>query len=494
MNVVALNVVAVRVGFVAAGAVVAVLALNLGVVLLPLLTAAGIAVLVAFAIEPLVARLVGLRVPRALAAAVVLSALLGVAGGVVTVALQGLQGDVDPVARAGELLTRWEGWVASSSLQDRLGSDVDLAGVLQQSLGGFTSSDRVLLSLTGGPGPLGAAGVAALEVVVLAALVSADLPRLLRIATTVVPVSRRGPVRAVLDDAVDALSRYAGGQVVLAALNGVVTLVVALAAGAPGPAVLAVAGFALAFVPLVGLWLSAALVVLTCSATPGVAVVVGLVVLAYVQVEAYVLAPRLMARAVAVPPVVILVVGAAGAALAGFPGAVAAVPVAALGRIVIHHVRMGSEVQVREEPPGGPYGHSLRAEFWAEVAVTAGLPLDDGPPPGDLVDLVAPVGAFAVAVRGDEPLGCVGVRQLPGGEVEVKRLFVSSRARGLGLGRRLLTWCEDWARARGASRIVLDTHGSLTAARALYLATGYDEVERYNDNPHAQHWYAKTLG
>ncbi len=42
-------------------------------------------------------------------------------------------------------------------------------------------------------------------------------------------------------------------------------------------------------------------------------------------------------------------------------------------------------------------------------------------------------------------------------------------------------------------RLVLDTHGALTAARALYLSAGFREVERYNDNPHAQLWFAKEL-
>jgi GNAT superfamily N-acetyltransferase len=151
------------------------------------------------------------------------------------------------------------------------------------------------------------------------------------------------------------------------------------------------------------------------------------------------------------------------------------------------------EVVVTEAPPGGDVGRSLRAEYWSEVAATTGLALADGPPAGDLVDLVAPRGTFLVATRGGAGLGCVGVRALADGDAEVKRLFVSSRARGLGLGRRLLTRAEDWARARGARRLVLDTHGALTAARGLYLAAGFAEVEPYNDNPHAQHWYAKPL-
>ncbi|MFD0481783.1 hypothetical protein ACFQ46_04175 [Kineococcus sp. GCM10028916] len=82
------------------------------------------------------------------------------------------------------------------------------------------------------------------------------------------------------------------------------------------------------------------------------------------------------------------------------------------------------ELQVRAESPGGPVGHAVRARFWAEAAAVTGLALGDGPPASDLTDLVAPSGAFVVAVRDGEPLGCVGVRELAGGDVEVKRLFV----------------------------------------------------------------------
>ncbi|MEZ0163399.1 GNAT family N-acetyltransferase [Kineococcus sp. LSe6-4] len=146
--------------------------------------------------------------------------------------------------------------------------------------------------------------------------------------------------------------------------------------------------------------------------------------------------------------------------------------------------------ELHEEPPGGPAGRFLRTAFWAETAAVTGLPLGGGAPRSDLTDLTAPHGAFVVA---GERLGCVGVRFLPDGAAEVKRLFVTPQARGTGLGRRLLTWCEDWARDRGATRLVLDTHGTLTAARSLYLSAGFEEVAPYNDNPHAQLWFAKDL-
>ncbi|MEW1956766.1 GNAT family N-acetyltransferase [Kineococcus sp. NPDC059986] len=145
---------------------------------------------------------------------------------------------------------------------------------------------------------------------------------------------------------------------------------------------------------------------------------------------------------------------------------------------------------LHEEPPGGPAGRFLREQFWAEAAAATGSPLAPAALDVDLTTLVPPQGAFVVA---GERLGCVGVRTLPDGAVEVKRMFVTPAARGTGLGRRLLLWCEDWARERGASRLVLDTHAALTAACTLYRSSGFQEVERYNDNPHAQVWFAKEF-
>ena len=49
------------------------------------------------------------------------------------------------------------------------------------------------------------------------------------------------------------------------------------------------------------------------------------------------------------------------------------------------------------------------------------------------------------------------------------------------------------ARARGLTRLRLDTRTDLVEAWALYAATGYAEVERFNDEPFAEHWFEKRL-
>jgi protein-tyrosine phosphatase len=76
---------------------------------------------------------------------------------------------------------------------------------------------------------------------------------------------------------------------------------------------------------------------------------------------------------------------------------------------------------------------------------------------------------------------------------EIKRMFFTPEARGKGLARQLLTHLEDAAIAYGCDVAKLDTRTCLTEARALYVSHGYEETDRYNDNPFAQHFYEKPL-
>jgi GNAT superfamily N-acetyltransferase len=105
-----------------------------------------------------------------------------------------------------------------------------------------------------------------------------------------------------------------------------------------------------------------------------------------------------------------------------------------------------------------------------------------------------PQGSFVVAMTAARCIGCGGLSHLDDHTVEIKRMWVSPRARGVGLGKRLLAHLEGLARQAGASRVVLDTNAVLVEAIAMYRDCGYEEVERYNDNLYAHHWFAKRLG
>jgi putative acetyltransferase len=96
-----------------------------------------------------------------------------------------------------------------------------------------------------------------------------------------------------------------------------------------------------------------------------------------------------------------------------------------------------------------------------------------------------PLGGLWVAGTGESPVqACVALRSQSGTSVaELKRLYVSPRARGGGLGRRLTECAMDFARQRGYSSIRLDTLPQMPQAQALYESLGFLEIAPYYFNP-----------
>ncbi|MBI3346633.1 MAG: bifunctional helix-turn-helix transcriptional regulator/GNAT family N-acetyltransferase [Burkholderiales bacterium] len=100
----------------------------------------------------------------------------------------------------------------------------------------------------------------------------------------------------------------------------------------------------------------------------------------------------------------------------------------------------------------------------------------------DFVDRLVPEReACWIAARGPERLGSVLLVQardeatgrVRPGVAQLRLLLLEPHARGLGLGKRLVSQCSEFARAAGYQRVVLGTQSALTAARAIYAAEGY---------------------
>ena len=72
-------------------------------------------------------------------------------------------------------------------------------------------------------------------------------------------------------------------------------------------------------------------------------------------------------------------------------------------------------------------------------------------------------------------------------------MWVAESARGLGIGRRLLTELEASAVRSGASTARLETNRELVEAIAMYRSAGYIEVPAFNAEPFAHHWFEKRL-
>jgi ribosomal protein S18 acetylase RimI-like enzyme len=113
--------------------------------------------------------------------------------------------------------------------------------------------------------------------------------------------------------------------------------------------------------------------------------------------------------------------------------------------------------------------------------------------PAEPEEMRPPAGLFLIAMLDGEPVGC-GALKFHGDEpTELKRMWVASSVRGLGVGRRLLEELERHAVERGSSAIRLETNKSLTEAIALYRSAGYREVAAFNDERCADHWFEKYL-
>ena len=108
-------------------------------------------------------------------------------------------------------------------------------------------------------------------------------------------------------------------------------------------------------------------------------------------------------------------------------------------------------------------------------------------------DFRPPGGLFLVATLGDRLVGCGALKLTSKDVAYIKRMWIDSSLRGLGLGRRMLGALEESAAALGCRVAQLETNRSLTAAIRLYRSSGYREVAPFNDEYYAHHWFEKRL-
>src|SRR5580765_7674906 len=95
-------------------------------------------------------------------------------------------------------------------------------------------------------------------------------------------------------------------------------------------------------------------------------------------------------------------------------------------------------------------------------------------PPEDNFTELPHADAFLIARDdGGEAVGCGAVRFIDETTAEVKRMYVAPSARGTGVGRRILEELEQFARAQGALRLVLETGPLQAEALALYHRAGF---------------------
>jgi GNAT superfamily N-acetyltransferase len=143
--------------------------------------------------------------------------------------------------------------------------------------------------------------------------------------------------------------------------------------------------------------------------------------------------------------------------------------------------------------PRRPEARAALTQYLDEVARRiAGIAVHAGQA-DEVDDFVPPGGVFLLVYRGDQVVGCGGVRTIEPAVGELNRMWIRSDSRGIGLGNRLLSELVERSRRLGHETLRLDTNAALTQALAMYGKHGFEPVERFNDNPDATHFLRKTL-
>lgn len=325
------------IGFMAAlGVLIAYGLVHIVLELSQILTFVVLALFLSLGLEPIVAQLARHRVRRGWAVLIVVTGVCGVfalLGWLIIPTI--VDQTTELVEQAPAYLTDLQHnhlvqdlnarWHVTAKVQQNLEQSLDQSTITSV-FGGVLGAGKIVVD--------GAVGT--FTVLVLTLYFLAAMPRVKAAVYELVPHSRRPRVVFLSEEISRRVGRYVLGQLCVATINGLLSYLILAVLGLPFPAVLATLVGLLALVPIVGTLIGGALVTLVALSSGWlVAVIVLGYYIAYHALEAYVLAPRIMSRAVEVPAVITIVAILAGGTLLGVLGALIAIPVAA-GLLLIY--------------------------------------------------------------------------------------------------------------------------------------------------------------
>ena len=221
-------------------------------------------------------------------------------------------------------------------------SQVALVAGLEQ-LGEWISSPSTIAALGGGVLAVGVAFVSGITasfiVVALTLYFLASLSSIKGAFYALAPARSRPRLESLTERITDSVGSALIGSVILAALNAGVVFVLHLVIRLPFPALMAVVAFVVTLIPLFGsvifLVIGTGVALFT---SPLQALIFAIAYLIYIQLESYVVSPRVMNRAVAIPAALVLIGALVGGALMGVIGVLVALPVMASILLIIREV------------------------------------------------------------------------------------------------------------------------------------------------------------
>jgi len=226
---------------------------------------------------------------------------------------------------------------------NKLNDQYGIIDTLQAKLESVTSDGTLLISAFGGVIGVGKSVLSGfftfLTILVLTLYFITSLPQAVNLGLSLVPASRRERIGHLTNAIIARVGSFVGSQIVIAAMASLFVFILSLVLGLPSPIAIGMIVFVCGLIPLIGHFLGSGIVTiiaLTQSIAIGVIALVAYVV--YVQIENYVVTPRIMKRTLAVPGAVTIISALIGSSLLGLVGGLLAVPVAASIILILDEV------------------------------------------------------------------------------------------------------------------------------------------------------------
>jgi predicted PurR-regulated permease PerM len=226
-----------------------------------------------------------------------------------------------------------------NSLNDQFG----IIDTLQSRLNSVTSDGTLLISTFGGVIGVGQSILSgfftALTILVLTLYFITSLPQATSLGLSLVPASRRDRVGKLTNAVIERVGIFVGSQILIAAMAGVFIVLLSTVLSLPSPIAIGTIVFVVALIPLIGHFIGAGVVTLIAlTQSPLIGLVAFVTYVLYVQIENYVVTPRIMKRTLSVPGAVTIISALIGSSLLGLVGGLLAVPVAASIILILDEV------------------------------------------------------------------------------------------------------------------------------------------------------------
>jgi predicted PurR-regulated permease PerM len=299
-----------------------------------------IALFLAMGLNPTVEALQARRLSRSVAVSLVVFIAIGIIALFTLVVIPPVasQGN-DLLESAPQLLDS----LRSNATINQLNIDYGFIDSLESKFEEWISDGKIITGAFGGVLGVGrtvlSGAFSALTVLVLTLYFLISLPSVTKIFYRLAPASRRARISSIGDAIISRVGSFVGSQVLIAALAALFVFALALGIELPYAAALAMVILFVALIPLIGHFLGASIVVLVAlTQSPGKALLALILYTAYVQIENFIITPRIMKRSLAIPGLVTIVAALLGTSLLGLVGGVLAVPIAAAILLIMDEV------------------------------------------------------------------------------------------------------------------------------------------------------------